>query len=171
MSEQAAIDVAALTFSDTRTSADDEGGRLLDELLGAAGFRVVHREIVREDPSAMLAALRALAARPGLAAIVTTGGTGLGPRDHTAQVVAQLIDKPMAGFGEAFRQLSFAEIGPRAMLSNALAGLAGEVVVFALPGSKAAIRLAVTQLIVPVLPHASDLARGRTHHHTPKGGA
>lgn len=158
------VRVAAVTLSDTRTEADDEGGALLAELLAGAGFSVVARRIVREDIPAIQAALTTLIDDPNVDAIVTTGGTGLAPRDHTLAAVTPLFDREMTGFGEAFRRLSWDEIGARAVLSNATAGVARGTIVAALPGSLKAIRLGVTALIAPMLGHAVDIAQGRTSH-------
>jgi molybdenum cofactor biosynthesis protein B len=86
-------------------------------------------------------------------AIFTTGGTGIARRDTTVEVVSRLLDKPLEGFGELFRMLSWDQVGPAAMLSRAVAGLAGETLIFAMPGSTAAVDLAMSKLIVPELPH------------------
>ncbi len=157
--------VATLTLSDTRTSADDEGGRLLGELLRTAGFDVVSHAIVREDDEAIRAAVVERASAPGVDALVITGGTGVAPRDRAVEVLAPLFEKTLDGFGEAFRRLSWDQIGPRAILSRAAAGVVRGRVVVALPGSVAAVRLGVTALIAPTLAHAVDLASGRGGHH------
>lgn len=166
------IRVATVTLSDTRTAEDDEGGELLGELLAAAGFEVVTHAIVREDPEAMRAQVQALAMHAGVDAIVMTGGTGIAPRDRTIEVLAPLLEKTLDGFGEAFRRLSWDEIGPNAILSRALAGTLNGRVIAALPGSPKAVRLAVEKLLGPVLGHAVGLASGRGghHHHGAKKG-
>lgn len=158
------VRVAAITLSDTRTEADDEGGKLLAELLTAGGFSVTGRQIVREDVAAIRAAVEALLADASVDAIVTTGGTGLAPRDQTLTALTPLFDREMVGFGEAFRRLSWDEVGARSMLSNATAGVARGKIVVALPGSLKAVRLGVTSLITPMLAHAVDIAQGRTSH-------
>jgi molybdopterin adenylyltransferase len=158
------VRVAVVTLSDTRTDADDEGGKLLDELLSAAGFSVTSRQIVREDTSSIQTALRLLLADDTVDAVVTTGGTGLAPRDNTLAALTPLFDREMVGFGEAFRRLSWEEVGARAMLSNATAGVAQGKIVAALPGSLKAVRLGVTALIAPMLAHAVDIAQGRSAH-------
>lgn len=165
------IRVATITLSDTRSAADDEGGALLRELLLAAGFEVGAHAIVREDPEAMRAQVQALAIHAGVDAIVMTGGTGIAPRDRTIEVIAPMLEKTLDGFGEAFRRLSWDEIGPNAILSRALAGTLNGRVIVALPGSPKAVRLAVEKLIGPVLGHAVGLASGRGgHHHGDKKG-
>lgn len=158
------VRVAVVTLSDTRTDADDEGGKLLCDLLSEAGFAVTGRQIVREDVSAIQSALGALLADASVDAIVTTGGTGLAPRDVTLAALTPLFDREMVGFGEAFRRLSWDEVGARAVLSNATAGAARGKIVAALPGSLKAVRLGVTALIAPMLAHAVDIAQGRTGH-------
>ena len=159
--------VATLTASDTRTADDDAGGALLRELLVAAGFEVGPHAIVREDLEMLRASVVSAAAFAGVDAVVVTGGTGLAPRDVTIEAVLPLFDKTIDGFGEAFRRLSFDEIGPRGILSRAIAGTTNGRVVVAIPGSPAAVRLAVNALLGPTLEHAVGLASGRStkHHH------
>ncbi|MEN8162356.1 MAG: molybdenum cofactor biosynthesis protein B [Myxococcota bacterium] len=144
---------AVVTVSDTRSLADDTGGALLCELLEAAGHTVAERTLVRDDAAEIGAALDALLARADCAAVLLTGGTGVAPRDVTPEAVTPRLDRTLPGFGELFRQLSFAEIGAAAMVSRALAGIASGKPVFALPGSRGAIRLALEQLILPELGH------------------
>ena len=163
------VRIATLTLSDTRTPADDEGGRLLGELLRAAGFEVASHAIVREDDAAIRAAIDERCAAE-VEAVILTGGTGIAPRDRTLEVLAPLFDKTLDGFGEAFRRLSWDEIGPRSVLSRAAAGVVRGRVVAALPGSLKAVRLGVEQLLAPTLAHAVDLVAGRSgHHHQAKG--
>lgn len=152
--------IATLTFSDTRTPDDDEGGRLLRELFTQAGFAVVSTTIVREERENVSASVLAACRDAGVDAVICTGGTGVAPRDVAIEAVAPHFDKTLDGFGEAFRRLSWDAIGPRAILSRAVAGFVGRVFVALLPGSPNAVRLAVEALIVPTLPHAVELARG-----------
>jgi molybdenum cofactor biosynthesis protein B len=147
-----------ITVSDTRTLADDSGGALVCELLEAAGHEVALREIVKDEREAIRAALARALASADCAAVVLTGGTGISPRDVTPEAVEPLLERALPGFGELFRQLSFAEIGAAAMLSRALAGLARGKPVFALPGSRAAVRLALDRLILPELGHLAGEA-------------
>jgi molybdenum cofactor biosynthesis protein B len=98
-------------------------------------------------------------------AIVTTGGTGIAPRDRTYEAIEALLEKRLDGFGEAFRRLSWDEVGPRAVLSRALAGVHRGRIVAALPGSPKAVVLAVDQVLAPILAHAVALARGIQHGH------
>ena len=145
-------------MSDTRSLADDTGGALVCELLEGAGHRVASREIVKDDLDAIRAALARALASPACAAVILTGGTGIAPRDVTPEAVAPLLERPLPGFGELFRQLSFAEIGAAAMVSRALGGLARGKPVFALPGSRAAVRLGLERLILPELGHLAGEA-------------
>ncbi len=149
---------AVLTVSDTRTAATDRGGDAVAGALEAAGHRVVAREIVADEPTRIDATLRrwldsGAGGRGGVEVVITTGGTGVAARDTTVEVVERLLDKRLDGFGEIFRMLSFREIGAAAMLSRAVGGLSGRTALFALPGSEAAVRLALGELIVPELPH------------------
>lgn len=168
MSHRSTPRIATLTLSDTRTAADDEGGRLLGELLVAAGFEISSHTIVREDEPAIRGAVLERCDDPRVDALVLTGGTGVGPRDRTIEVLAPLFDKPIEGFGEAFRRLSWDQIGPRAILSRAAAGVIRGRVVAALPGSLKAVRLGVKALLAPTLAHTIDLVQGRTAHRAPQ---
>lgn len=140
-----------LTISDTRTGATDTSGDAIVESLKAAGHEVVGRRIVRDDPAATSAVVRAQAANADV--IITTGGTGITARDSTYEAISALLDKRLDGFGELFRMLSYREIGSAAMLTRACAGVIGRTAVFSLPGSEHAVRLAMTKLLVPELGH------------------
>jgi molybdenum cofactor biosynthesis protein B len=150
---------AALTVSDTRTPATDTGGQLLHELLTASGFEVALRQIVRDEPSVLRPLLERLRDDEQIDAVLLTGGTGITSRDETFETVSALITKPLSGYGELFRMLSYQQIGPAAMLSRAVGGLMGRTVVVSMPGSPAAVRLAVEKLIVPELRHLVREAR------------
>ena len=142
---------AVITCSDTRTLDDDPSGDLIVELLEAAGHTVVSRQLVVEDVPAIALAFDAGRLDPG--AVIITGRTGLATRDRTPDVIEPLLDRPIPGFGELFRMLSFQEIGAAALLSRAFAGTRDHSVVFALPGSPKAVRLAMETLILPELGH------------------
>ncbi|MBI2407934.1 MAG: MogA/MoaB family molybdenum cofactor biosynthesis protein [Gemmatimonadetes bacterium] len=146
--------VLVVTVSDSRTKATDESGALMEQLLTDAGH-VVARELLTNDEAPLRAALEAAIARTDLDAVLCTGGTGLGARDRTVDVVRPLLERELPGFGELFRMLSFLEqIGAAAMLSRALAGAARGKFIVVMPGSRAAVELAMTRLIVPELQHA-----------------
>jgi molybdenum cofactor biosynthesis protein B len=155
------IRLALLTASDSRSLATNEGGRLLRRLVEEAGFSVVEEALLVEDPPTLRERVAALA-RPAVAdAVLVTGGTGVAPRDRTPEAIEPLFQQRLPGFGELFRMLSFQEIGPAAMLSRAQAGVVGGVLVFLLPGSPAAIELAIRMLIAPELGHlVGQLRRG-----------
>ena len=157
------IRVATITVSDTRTEADDEGGRKLRELLAGAGFALAPHAIAKDEPEEVRRALERCAGEADV--IVTTGGTGIAPRDQTYEAVAALLEKRLDGFGEAFRRLSWDAIGPKAVLSRAVAGVWRGRVVAALPGSPSALGLAVSEILAPILPHAVGLLRGSARHH------
>jgi molybdenum cofactor biosynthesis protein B len=142
-----------LTISDTRTLETETSGRAIADLLIEHGHAVIDRAIVRDEPTEVARLVREQAARPDVEAILTTGGTGLSRRDATYEALIGLFDKRLDGFGELFRALSFQAIGPPAMLSRACAGVVNGRIVFALPGSEHAVRLAMTRLILPELGH------------------
>ncbi len=159
------VRVAAITVSDTRTPADDAGGAALKERLEAAGFQVTYRAIVKDEPDEVRAVLARVCDGDLADAVVTTGGTGIAPRDRTYEAIEGLLDKTLDGFGEAFRRLSWDEVGARSVLSRAVAGVHRGRVVAALPGSPKAVVLAVDRVLAPILGHAVALARGDKHGH------
>jgi molybdenum cofactor biosynthesis protein B len=144
---------AVLTISDSRTEATDTSGRAIAELLEEAGHAVAARSLVPDDPERIRAAVRELLARPDVQVVLTTGGTGISRRDSTYEVVSGLLEKRLDGFGELFRMLSYTEIGAAAMLTRACAGVAAGRFLVALPGSEAAVRLAMRRLVLPELGH------------------
>ncbi|HEX2486588.1 MAG TPA: MogA/MoaB family molybdenum cofactor biosynthesis protein [Myxococcota bacterium] len=154
----ARVPTAVLTVSDTRTLETDTGGALVAELLAGAGHPVASRAIVRDEPDEIRRGLESALAAPDVRAVVLTGGTGVAPRDVTPETVEPLLERVIPGFGELFRTLSYEEIGSAALLSRALAGLRGGRVVFVLPGSRGAIRLALEKLILPELGHLAGEA-------------
>ncbi len=158
-SSPAGLRCAVVTISDTRTIENDVGGQTIFDLLAAAGHTIVQRHIIPDDPGRMGALLAELSNRGDLDAILLTGGTGISSRDQTFETVSGLLTKPLPGYGELFRSLSFQEIGPAAMLSRAVGGLLGRVIVLTMPGSPAAVRLAMTRLILPELGHLVREAR------------
>ncbi len=149
----ARVRCAVLTISDTRTAATDTSGDAIVSLLTDAGHDVVARGLVRDEPDAVRAFVDAQLASPAVQVIVTTGGTGISSRDRTYDALVGRLDVRIDGFGELFRALSFQEIGAAAMLSRACAGLAGRTVLILLPGSEAAVRLAMTRLVLPEIGH------------------
>jgi molybdenum cofactor biosynthesis protein B len=147
------VNCFVITVSDTRTEDTDTGGRAVIDLLQAAGHTVVGRTIVRDDPEWVRATIERQLANPLVQVIITTGGTGISTRDSTFEAVNGLLQKRLDGFGELFRMLSYQQIGSAAMMSRAIAGLVAGRIVASLPGSEAAVRLAMEQLLIPELGH------------------
>jgi molybdenum cofactor biosynthesis protein B len=142
-----------LTVSDSRTLDTDASGAAIAEHLVAAGFTVIGRDLLPDDPERVRSLVADLAARDDVQVVITTGGTGITSRDSTYEAVVALFSKTLPGFGELFRMLSYQEIGAAAMLSRATAGVIGRTAVFVLPGSPEAVSLAATKLILPELRH------------------
>jgi molybdenum cofactor biosynthesis protein B len=149
------LSVGVLTASDTRNQQTDASGKLVREMLAAAGHQVSYYAVVPDDPQAIRKAVSEQL--PKLAALIVTGGTGISARDSTPEALAPLFDKELPGFGELFRMLSYAEVGPAAFLSRAIAGVSGGRLLVALPGSPRACRLALEKLVLPELSHAAQL--------------
>ena len=145
------LGVKILTVSDTRDLAADRSGAWIEAALTAAGHRVLERQVVKDEAAEIRETVRRWSAEPAVFAILVTGGTGVLPRDVTPEAVEPLYDKILPGFGELFRALSFQEIGAAAIQSRASAGLVGGRVVFLLPGSTNACRLALEKIILPQL--------------------
>lgn len=153
---------AVLTVSDTRTEETDTSGQLIRTLLEAAGHHVTRYRIVRDEIWQVRAVFVAWVTDDGVDAIITTGSTGVGPRDIAAEAILPLLEKRLDGFGELFRQLSFADIGSAALMSRAFAGVANGKPVFCLPGSPQACQLALHRLILPELRHLVWTVRGQS---------
>lgn len=141
------LDLCVLTVSDARTSAEDSSGDYLVEALTTAGHRLAARALLPDDRYRLRAAVSQWIADPAIDGVLVTGGTGFTGRDSTPEALLPLLDKPMPGFGELFRALSFEEIGTSSLQSRAFAGLANATFVFALPGSTSACRTAWEQII------------------------
>ncbi len=134
------VNIAVMTVSDTRTSADDKSGDLLAERIAADGHQLVHRAIVTDDISAIADQVLKWSASASIDVIIATGGTGLTGRDVTPEALRSVFDKEIEGFGELFRWLSYQKIGTSTIQSRALAGVANGTYVFALPGSPSGCR-------------------------------
>lgn len=152
-SAPASVRCAVLTVSDTRTPETDSSGAMIREMLGFAGHGIAVYRIVPDEPDQIRRILMEWIARGDIQAILSNGGTGIAARDTTYDAIASLLDKRIDGFGELFRMLSWQEVGAAAMLSRAVAGVAGGTLIVAMPGSTNAVRLALTKLIVPELGH------------------
>ncbi len=153
------LNLAVITVSDTRTVETDTSGALIIQLAEAAGHVVVDRAIVPDEPSIMTSLLKKYRGRDDLHAVLMTGGTGVTQRDRTYETVSALLDKTMPGYGELFRMLSYPEIGTACMLSRAIGGVMGKLIVLTMPGSRAAVELAMNKVILPEITHLVREAR------------
>jgi molybdenum cofactor biosynthesis protein B len=148
---------AVLTVSDSRTVDTDESGKILQELIVAAGHQVGAYRLIKNEPETVQVTIKELAAEVDF--IITTGGTGMSPRDLTIEACRPLFTKELEGFGDVFRLISYQEVGSAAILSRATGGSMGRALVFCLPGSKAAVRLAAEKLILPEVKHLISQVR------------
>lgn len=150
---------AVITVSDTRTHATDRSGQLLQQLLQTAGHRIAVYEIIQDEPAQIRVQLQGWGQHRDLEVLIFNGGTGIAPRDSTYDAIAGLLEKTLPGFGELFRFLSYQEIGSRAIASRAIAGIYQNKLVFVLPGSTNAVRLATEKLLLPELGHLTRQLR------------
>lgn len=150
---------AVMTLSTTRIKADDLGGKYICEALTAAGHEVIWYEVIKDDAAAIRAALLELAGRADLDIVVATGGTGISPKDVTIEAARGCFDKELPAFGVMFSVLSHAEVGMACLLSRATAGVMRDKVVFCLPGSPKACKLAMEKIILPEAGHLVKHAR------------
>lgn len=150
---RSSIDFSVLTFTDSRNEATDKSGKIIIDMLVAAGHRLNSYSVVREDTDSMRACLEETLDDARTQAVICNGGTGLSSRDNSIEVVRPMLDKELEGFGEIFRLLSFQQIGAAAIMSRATAGIIGKKPIFCLPGSTKAVRLAMQRIIVPQLAH------------------
>jgi molybdenum cofactor biosynthesis protein B len=153
------VSCGVITVSDTRTQADDTSGQRIQTLLREAGHGVDSYQLLKDEPVLIRDAIFRLPT--AIEAVILNGGTGLASRDTTYEAVQGLLHKEITGFGELFRMLSYEQVGAAAMLSRAIAGVAGDRVFFSVPGSTKAVELAMTKLILPEIGHVVGLIRGR----------
>lgn len=147
------VTAAVITISDTRTTQTDSSGRYILDSLTAAGHAVAIYEILPDEPEQIRSRISALAQSGQVQVVITNGGTGVAPRDGTFEAVSGILTKTLPGFGELFRMLSYEEVGAAAMLSRATAGLCGRTLIFSMPGSPNATRVAMEKLILPEIAH------------------
>jgi molybdopterin adenylyltransferase len=147
------VRVAVLTVSDTRTLETDRSGQAVVDHLQAAGHEIAAREIVVDNIDKIRYALQRWIDDHGVDVIIATGGTGVTPRDVTPEAMAPLVTKPIPGFGELFRWISYEEIGTSTIQSRAEAALCGDTYVFLLPGSPGAVNTAMTRILLQQLDH------------------
>ena len=161
----ASVDCVVITVSDTRTPETDTSGQLMKDELASAGHAVVHYQIVKDEAEQITTLIKDFAKRSDIQAILLNGGTGIAPRDTTYDAISRLLTKELPGFGEIFRQLSYAEIGSRAIASRAVAGIRTQgtngstrnTLIFSVPGSSKAVKLALEALILPEIVHLTTL--------------
>jgi len=144
--------ISVITCSDTRTEQEDTSGATIKDYLSKAGHKVLGYLIMPDDPDTIRRSITAQI-DAGAKIILINGGTGISKRDNTFDTLAQMFDSPLPGFGELFRYLSFEEIGAASMMSRAQAGLIGRTIVFSMPGSTNAVKLAMSRLILPQIGH------------------
>ncbi len=146
-----------VTISDTRTEENDDSGRAIRELLKSQGHEISDYTIVKDESEPIRnAVLRAMKTSD---AVICNGGTGISPRDITIETLEPLMNRTVEGFGELFRSLSYNEIGSSAMLSRAIAGVLDKNLLFCLPGSPNAVKLAMEKLILPEMGHMLSQVR------------
>lgn len=147
------VNIAVLTVSDTRTLETDTSGRYIADRLSEVGHAIVDRKIVIDSELQIRAQLAAWIADPGVDVVIATGGTGVTPRDVTPEALAPLVTKPIPGFGELFRAISFQEIGAATIQSRAEAALCGSTYVFLLPGSTGGVKTGIEKILISQLDH------------------
>ncbi|SAI30742.1 molybdenum cofactor biosynthesis protein B [Bordetella ansorpii] len=165
MTDLISLGCAVLTVSDKRTAGDDTSGNLLAQSLAQAGHVCVRRDIVPENLYQIRRVISDWIADPTVQVILTSGGTGFSHKNSVPEAVAPLFDREIAGFGELFRQLSYAEVGSSTIQSRALAGYANDTVIFCMPGSNDAVALAWTHIIREQLDSSYKPCNFATHLH------
>lgn len=144
---------AVVTVSDTRTPETDSSGKIIQELLTRSGHRIGLYLIIPDEPLQIQAVLQQISNQNDIQVLILNGGTGIATRDTTYDALVPLFKKTLPGFGELFRYLSYQEIGSRAMASRAIAGVYENLLIFSLPGSTNAVKLALEKLILPEISH------------------
>ncbi|MBN8208611.1 MogA/MoaB family molybdenum cofactor biosynthesis protein [Bacillus sp. NTK071] len=143
-----------ITVSDTRTLDTDKSGQLIASMLTESGHVVQDRIVVKDIQEDIKNAIQSAVSANEIDTVLLNGGTGIARRDVTYEVVESLLEKELSGFGELFRMISYTDdIGTPAMLSRAIGGVVGDTAVFAMPGSSGAVKLAMSRLLLPELPH------------------
>jgi molybdenum cofactor biosynthesis protein B len=154
------VHCAVITVSDTRTIETDKSGNYIKQSLLNAGHLVDYYALVKDEPDQIRSQMDHLHSLLNLEAIILNGGTGIAPRDTTYDAIAALLEKTLPGFGEMFRYLSWQEVGSRAIASRATAGISQGKLIFLLPGSSNAVKLAIEQLILPEIIHLVRQLKG-----------
>ena len=147
------VSCAVLIISDSRTEKTDESGKYLVDNLVGNGHTVVDYTLLKNDPEAIKKKLNEYLSQEELQVIITSGGTGVSMRDVTVETVTPMLDKMLDGFGELFRTLSYMEIGTASIMSRAIAGVIGRKIIICVPGSLAAVKLALDKIILSEIGH------------------
>ena len=149
-----------VTCSDTRTKETDTSGKLICHLLREHEHSIKQSHLIKDEPTEITRLLEKASHQTDTQIVIINGGTGISSRDSTFEAVDRFLQKRLEGFGELFRYLSYKDIGSSAMLSRATAGIHGHLVIFSIPGSQGAVRLAMEQLILPEMGHiAGELTK------------
>jgi molybdopterin adenylyltransferase len=150
-----------ITVSDTRDESTDTSGQTIKKSLAEDGHQANGYRIVKDEPLEIENLLKEALSLAEVDAVIVNGGTGISPRDGTYEVVGGFLEKKLDGFGEIFRYLSYLDIGSAAIMSRAAAGTARGKVLISLPGSKAAVSLAMEKLILPEIRHMVSQLQGQ----------
>jgi molybdopterin adenylyltransferase len=142
-----------ITCSDTRTPDSDTSGQLIRKLLEERAHSIVGYHVAKDDPAQIQLWIARGTVHDAVQAIIINGGTGISRRDSTFEAVDAMLEKRLAGFGEIFRMLTYQDIGSPAIMSRATAGVIKGRILFSIPGSENAVRLAMEKLILPELGH------------------
>ncbi|WP_261133265.1 molybdenum cofactor biosynthesis protein B [Bacillus sp. Marseille-Q3570] len=160
------VRVMVITVSDTRTEETDKSGKYILNALEEYGHVISSYKIVKDESMILHEVLKGGTSDSETDVIIMNGGTGIAKRDISVEVVSELLDKEIPGFGELFRMLSYTEdIGSAAILSRAIAGVSNNTAIFSVPGSSGAVKLAMNKLILPEINHVvreirKDLGKG-----------
>ena len=149
--------IAIITLSNSRTVDNDQSGDIIEKLLAGKGHKVVVRKLINDSRNVLRASLRELTRQRGINAIITTGGTGIASSDITIETVKSMLEKELPGFTSLFMLLSYPQAKSASMLSRATAGTLKGKLIFCLPGSPRACKLAIERLIIPELGHMLSL--------------
>jgi molybdenum cofactor biosynthesis protein B len=154
------VSIAVLTLSTTRGLPEDASGQWIKESAAGLGHEVVYHRVIPDDAAAITMTVREIVENLEPQVLLLNGGTGITPTDVTIEAVTPMFTKALSAFGPLFAQLSMLEIGSAAILSRAAAGIIGQTVVFCMPGSLNACKLACTRLIFPELGHLVKHLKG-----------
>ncbi|MDY6805749.1 MAG: MogA/MoaB family molybdenum cofactor biosynthesis protein [Cyanobacteriota bacterium] len=147
------VNGAVITVSDTRSPDTDKSGQLIKQLLKDVSHHLSFYSVIKDETEQIRDIIEDLSRRSDVDVLIFNGGTGIAPRDTTYDAIEGLLEKTLPGFGELFRWLSYQEIGSRAIASRAVAGVYRGKLIFSIPGSSNAVRLAMEKLILPELVH------------------